>query len=277
MTTREYIDTYKDIAIKHMKQYKIPASIKLAQGILESGNGSSRLAVQANNHFGIKCKSSWTGGKIYHDDDAKGECFRKYPSAQDSYADHSIFLSTSSRYATLFQLKITDYKEWAHGLKAAGYATNPKYAQTLIKIIEDFELYKFDDSKNSTPILTDEGVSTDRDVKGRKWGKNNGVKYVVAENGDTFETIAKQEKLNLKQILNYNDLKSAITLAQGTAIYIQPKLSKSLVTRTHIVEQGESTHSISQKYAITLDALKSMNPKLRRKAPQVGQRLKLSK
>ena len=141
---RLYIEQYAELAISQQEQYGIPASITLAQGLLESANGKSRLAVEANNHFGIKCKEDWTGGKIYHDDDELQECFRAYKTAEESYIDHSLFLTTRPRYAKLFKLDITDYKGWAHGLKEAGYATNPVYAQSLIKIIEDYNLYDFD-------------------------------------------------------------------------------------------------------------------------------------
>jgi len=137
MSREEYIDLYKDVAISEMRQYKIPASITLAQGILESGCGGSVLAIEANNHFGIKCHKEWTGGRFYYDDDEKNECFRVYADARESYHDHSLFLTTRERYNNLFTLKITDYKGWAHGLKSAGYATNPQYAPLLIKIIEE--------------------------------------------------------------------------------------------------------------------------------------------
>ena len=144
MTRNEYIDKYKDEAIYQMKKYKIPASITLAQGILESGDGNSELAKKSNNHFGIKCHSDWEGERVYHDDDKKDECFRKYNKVRDSYDDHSEFL-LRPRYAALFEYALTDYKSWAKGLKKAGYATNPNYAKHLIKIIEENELYKLDD------------------------------------------------------------------------------------------------------------------------------------
>ncbi len=144
MDRRRYIEQFATLAMNQQQEYGIPASITLAQGILESSSGKSRLAVEANNHFGIKCKEEWTGNKIYHDDDELQECFRSYSSAEESYIDHSIFLTTRSRYAKLFSLDVTDYKGWAHGLKEAGYATNPAYAQSLIKIIEDYNLYDFD-------------------------------------------------------------------------------------------------------------------------------------
>ena len=144
MTRNEYIDKYKDEAIYQMKKYKIPASITLAQGILESGDGNSELAKKSNNHFGIKCHSDWKGERVYHDDDKKDECFRKYNKVRDSYDDHSEFL-LRPRYAALFEYALTDYKSWAKGLKKAGYATNPNYAKHLIKIIEENELHKLDD------------------------------------------------------------------------------------------------------------------------------------
>ena len=144
LTRNEYIDKYKDEAIYQMKKYKIPASITLAQGILESGDGNSELAKKSNNHFGIKCHSDWEGERVYHDDDKKNECFRKYNKVRDSYDDHSEFL-LRPRYASLFEYALTDYKSWAKGLKKAGYATNPNYAKHLIKIIEENELHKLDD------------------------------------------------------------------------------------------------------------------------------------
>lgn len=151
ITRKQYIEQYKDIAIRQMKSYGIPASIILAQGCLESGNGNSRLAVKANNHFGIKCHN-WTGKRLYHDDDKRGECFRKYNNSEDSYKDHSEFLRNGKRYQSLFDLNKTDYKMWAHGLKAAGYATNPQYAKLLIDIIEKDELYKYDTNWASKEI-----------------------------------------------------------------------------------------------------------------------------
>ena len=139
-STQDYINTYTKIAIEQEKQYGIPACITLAQGILESGSGRSRLATEANNHFGIKCHNDWKGKKIYKDDDKQNECFRVYDNAEQSYIDHSLFLVGKKRYAELFKLKITDYKGWAKGLKQAGYATNPKYPQLLIDIIELYDL-----------------------------------------------------------------------------------------------------------------------------------------
>lgn len=275
MTPKEYIDKYKGLAIEQMKLYQIPASIKLAQGLIESSNGNSRLARQANNHFGIKCKTEWTGAKIYHDDDAQGECFRKYDSAEESYRDHSLFLRTRSRYACLFELKITDYKGWAHWLKASGYATNPKYADILIKTIEDNELYKFDNPKYTQKITEKSDIGVN--VVSGDYKTNNGIKYVVAKEGEGLSAIAEREGISLEKILIYNDLSEPIRLKKGVAVYVQLKRSTSVKNRSHVVEAGETTHSIAQKYAITLHSLKEMNPKLKRKSPSVGQRLKLTK
>lgn len=283
MSTDVYVDKYKDLAIQQMKLYGIPASITLAQGLLESGNGGSRLATQANNHFGIKCKSTWTGPKIYHDDDSKGECFRKYHTVEESYRDHSLFLKGSSRYAALFELKITDYKGWAHGLKEAGYATNPKYATLLINLIENNNLYQFDrhsgNSGDSGKIqgvnLKNEGIARRPDRNGRQWGYNNGVRYIVARKGDTFETIIRESGLSMDKILKYNDLIHPIDLSDGLAFYTHKKKNSSALTSVHTVARGETTHSISQKYAITIKALHRMNPTLKRSSPMVGQRLRL--
>jgi hypothetical protein len=142
--TNDYINDYKDLAVEEMKLYNIPASITLSQGILESSNGESMLATKANNHFGIKCHSSWQGDRVFHDDDEKGECFRKYNNVEDSYRDHSLFLANSSRYSFLFDIPIQNYKSWAKGLKKAGYATNPKYSKLLINIIKRYNLDQYD-------------------------------------------------------------------------------------------------------------------------------------
>ena len=148
--TNDYINDYRDLAIEEMNHYNIPASIILSQGILESSNGESMLATKANNHFGIKCHSSWEGGRVFHDDDEKGECFRKYNTVEDSYRDHSLFLANSSRYSFLFEIPIENYKSWAKGLKKAGYATNPKYSKLLINIIKRYNLDQYDNTIKSS-------------------------------------------------------------------------------------------------------------------------------
>lgn len=286
MTTAEYIDTYSPWAIEQMVRYKIPASIILAQGILESGNGGSRLAREANNHFGIKCSSTWKGPRMYHDDDSKGECFRKYRSARESFADHSIFLSTSKRYASLFDLDITDYRAWARGLKAAGYATNPQYAPILIKLIEDNELHKFDvgmkPSRHNVVggLFGDrhkrfEGISPKLDFNGREWGWNNGVKFVVAKANDSFASLSIATGISVKKLLRFNDLTAEIELAHGTAVYVQKKKNRCDTSSLHVVESGETVHSIAQKYGISVQALMRKNPDLRKSAPRSTQQLKL--
>lgn len=171
MSRAEYISKYKDLAVAEMHQYGIPASITLAQGVLESGNGNSELARKSKNHFGIKCHSSWKGKKVYHDDDEAQECFRKYPTVAASYRDHSVFLQ-KARYANLFELAITDYKGWAKGLKKAGYATNPKYPELLIKIIEDNQLQQYD-------------KPTDAPFMAKRWyhGMTYGYPYVLGQKG----------------------------------------------------------------------------------------------
>ena len=191
ISRKEYIEKYSSLAVKQMHQYKIPASITLAQGILESNNGNSRLALKANNHFGIKCHG-WEGEKIFADDDKKHECFRNYKNVLESFVDHSLFLNKHKRYEFLFNYKITDYKSWAKGLKKAGYATNNKYPELLIKIIEENKLYQFDREK-----IDENLISGKRNI----YMHPNKIKYVVSENQETYETIAKSLNIKLKQIL----------------------------------------------------------------------------
>jgi flagellum-specific peptidoglycan hydrolase FlgJ len=196
-----YIDDFKDIAVQEMKLYKIPASITLAQGILESGSGSGRLAVEANNHFGIKCHTGWTGGRIYHDDDEEQECFRTYNNASYSYRDHSLFLKDRKRYAGLFELEEDDYKGWAVGLRKAGYATDKKYPQKLISLIERYELYKYDNM----------ALGKSGDKKPRESQKNGPSilekQYVVVK-GDTLYSISKKHRTTVEQLSKLNRLKS---------------------------------------------------------------------
>ena len=213
ISRKEYIEKYASLAVKQMHQYKIPASITLAQGILESNNGNSRLAVKANNHFGIKCHG-WEGKKIFADDDKKNECFRNYKNVLESFVDHSLFLNKYSRYEFLFNYKITDYKSWAKGLKKAGYATNSKYPELLIKIIEENKLYQFDREK-----IDENLISGKRNI----YMHPNKIKYVISQNQETYETIAKSLNIKLKQILKYNDDNKLSVLKVGTKVFIQPK------------------------------------------------------
>lgn len=209
--TLAYIDNYKDIAVRKMIEYKIPASITLAQGVLESGNGRSELTKKANNHFGIKCHKGWDGKKVHHDDDEKHECFRKYNHPEESFDDHSMFLTSRSRYAGLFELDSDDYKAWAKGLKNAGYATDRKYPDKLIKIIEDYKLYQYDDivlgvdySKKRTRKKEEELVS------------NN---YVIVNKGDTLYSIAKNNSTTVERIKALNSLTDN-NLNIGQKIYL---------------------------------------------------------
>ena len=231
----EYIKQYAPLAVEQMQRHKIPASITLAQGLLESGAGYSALARKSNNHFGIKCGGNWRGRTVRHDDDARNECFRAYRNPKDSYEDHSDFLKRGARYAFLFKLKITDYKGWARGLKKAGYATDPSYANRLITIIEDYELYKYDSR----------GMSK-RDA--RSW----------------------------KKLVKYNDLHKEYTLEVGDIIYLKEKRKKAAKPHTvYIVKDGDSMHTISQKYGIRLKNLYKMNRKDAEYVPEIGDRLRL--
>ncbi len=276
LSKEEYIQQYKDIAIEQMSLFAIPASITLAQGILESGNGNSLLATEANNHFGIKCHKEWNGPTFHMDDDAANECFRKYSNPQESYKDHSLFLTTRPRYALLFELEITDYKGWANGLKTAGYATNPNYANLLIKNIEEFELFKFDKFYKEDPnhknkhFASNETTSKyfnadDEDFEGinlgftnRKVYKHNGVKFIYAKPGDTFKSISEIVEIPEGQIRNYNELKKKDIIKEGQVIYLQAKKNKSKQPY-HLVQPGENLYSISQQYAVKLKKICKYN------------------
>jgi LysM repeat protein len=267
LSRSRYFETYRDMAIREMKRSGVPASITLAQGALESGDGNSTLAREANNHFGIKCHEDWNGKRIYQDDDEKNECFRKYPSVEDSYRDHSDYLRSKSRYAFLFELDKTDYKGWARGLKKAGYATSPTYAERLIEIIEDFNLNQYD--------RMEEGSKTHREKPHRTRHSNNEVvsaaikhqvqernrvKYIIAGAGDTYESITREFGKLSWEIAEYNDIRDADSIVPGQLIYIQPKRNKAEAGKnTHVVKEGETPYMISQMYAIKLDRLYSLN------------------
>jgi LysM repeat protein len=264
ISRKEYIEKYSSLAVKQMHQYKIPASITLAQGILESNNGNSRLAVKANNHFGIKCHG-WEGKKIFADDDKKNECFRNYKNVLESFVDHSLFLNKYSRYEFLFDYKITDYISWAKGLKKAGYATNSKYPELLIKIIEENKLYQFDREKIDKNL-----ISGKRNI----YMHPNKIKYVISQNQETYETIAKSLNIKLKQILKYNDDNKLSVLKVGTKVFIQPKRNKSK-QRTHVVNKGEDLRSISQTYGIKMKSLKKRNELILKNGLNNGDKLRL--
>jgi hypothetical protein len=299
-TTRaEYIERYKHIAIADMEKYGIPASIKMAQGILESNSGNARLAREANNHFGIKCKKDWTGDKISHDDDEKGECFRKYSKAEVSWHDHSEFLDKGARYQFLFELDPTDYKAWAHGLKQAGYATDKEYPAKLIKIIEENELYRLDRGEqisldeimareeaaaaegnysyqNAAQINIDNYVVAMHQEGGYDIYSNNGVLFVVAAEGDNLAKLSVTLGIGQKRLRRFNDLLPNQNIVEGMIIYIQAKKSRSNIgSLIHTVQEGETLRSISQTYGIKLRALARRN----RYSPDVklikGQQIKI--
>ncbi|MFO8054415.1 MAG: glucosaminidase domain-containing protein [Bacteroidales bacterium] len=307
ITPIEYIDTYKEIAIKKRNEYNIPASITLAQGFLESGFGNSPLALEARNHFGIKCHLEWEGERYYQDDDARDECFRKYDKPETSYDDHSLFLTSRSRYDFLFTYKVTEYKKWAHGLKKAGYATNPQYAEKLIELIERYNLHIYDtmsidSAKNfshtqavAKPILekardtippapeketvpenaitkTTDKPDTSADRCRLKIGRHNRIKFVVARRNDSPETIADEMDMRTWQINRYNELDDGIKIQAGDTIYLQPKRRKGS-GKYHTVKKGESMYEISQRYGIKLKHLYRKNRMRRGSEPETGQRL----
>ncbi len=271
-----YIDQYKGMAIDQMKRYRIPASITLAQGLLESNAGRSTLATEANNHFGIKCGGSWTGPYVLRDDDAPNEKFRKYRSAAESYEDHSRFLQ-GARYQKLFQLSPTDYEGWAHGLKAAGYATAPQYAYSLISLIERFSLAQFDKSNTSSG------------KKKKNWKneffehhtvyRNNKNYFIVVEVGDDMATISKATGVSLRRLYTYNELPDDYAPTQGDVIYLMKKrksASKQFKDNPiHIVDYNQSMHDISQLYGMRLEALYELNHLPADYAPNIGDILRI--
>ncbi len=336
----DYLNKYNALAVSEMKRTGIPASITLAQGMLESNYGRSTLAVKGNNHFGIKCHNNWRGARIYHDDNRRGECFRAYSSAEDSYHDHSEFLVNGSRYKDLFSLGSTDYKGWAHGLKKAGYATDPNYAHLLIRKIDEYGLHDYDTGRKkagepvqqvyeATRAVTDPGTagtvpatvpgripaagsdrvpaaasaSTQKEGETvvtrrvpsaaqtpmeetpikvislgstRKTEENNNVEYILAGEGDTYESLAEKYQLLSWEITRYNDLAPDTPLQPGQVIYLQPKRTKAAQGfSVHTVMQGETMYSISQKYAIRLSSLYKMNVMTEGSECKPGQKLRI--
>lgn len=300
ISAMQYIELYKDMAIANMKEMGVPASITLAQGMLESGNGNSRLARQGNNHFGIKCHSDWDGPRIHEDDDEKRECFRKYKSVQDSYRDHAEFLKTKQRYAFLFALEITDYKGWANGLKQAGYATNPQYATRLIHIIEEHALYQFD--SEGEPIAGNVKTDKDKTANGDKTQRRkkhrqnrqdriptelelsakrdvrteNNTPFVVARKGDTFFKIASEYEMEIWQLYKYNDMGRNDVLKEGDRIYLKPK-KRTAAAGKHSVSEGETWQGIAQLYGVKLKHLLRYNQGDLSKQPEKGKVLWLKR
>ena len=285
-TLEEYVARYHPIAVAHMERYGIPASITLAQGILESDCGNSPLSRSSNNHFGIKCKSNWTGERVYHDDDAKGECFRAYPSVEASYEDHAEFLDRQPRYDSLFCYAATDYRSWARGLKAAGYATAPDYALRLVRIIENNRLYLFDreggerlyaaaaegesgfaaQSSVGEPALAAGGVDPDdyrvtiNAHNGYNVYRTNGVCYVLAKERDSFENIGRQFRLSARNLRKFNDVSADAQPLTGEVIYIgRKKNGWEGNARLHTAVEGETLYSVAQSYAIRIKSLRKIN------------------
>jgi len=276
----DYISRYSQAAISEMYYSKIPASITMAQALHESRYGTSELAVKANNHFGIKCQSEWFGGRYTYQDDDDNTCFRQYNTVEESYRDHSNFLMTRPRYAALFELDPTDYAAWADGLKKAGYATNPKYAGILIKIIEDYKLFLLDSmqpvvepmnsiSDISVPNLVNNGVAAEPKVFHR-----NRIDFMVVPPGENIESLT--EKLNLLnwQIRKYNEISRKNDVKPGQIIYLQPKRKKAEPGyNLHTVERGETMYEISQMYGIQLKWLYKRNRMNRGTQAKAGQEL----
>lgn len=275
-TPEDYIAQWKDVAVKKMKEHGIPASITMAQGLLESRNGNSVLATEGNNHFGIKCTPDWTGNKMYHDDDIKNDCFRKYRSADQSFEDHSKFLERP-RYASLFELKSTDYKGWAHGLKKCGYATDPRYPHKLIDLIERYQLDNLDRgvdvayaSKNAAPdkatarkparshARNDDNVVTIGNARPVEVFDGR-IKFVRARKGETVRDIAAAIEQMPGLVANWNDMSKDGTLEEGQVVYIQPKRNKSKEQESCVAEKGETLWGISQRYGVKLKKLAKYN------------------
>ena len=258
MTPEGYVAAYKDDAIKEMHLHKVPACITLAQGMLESGNGNSDLCRNANNHFGIKCHKEWGGEKYIMDDDSSNECFRKYDNVLDSYSDHSLFLFSRSRYAPLFELSINDYKGWCYGLKKAGYATDPRYPERLIDLIERYKLQDLN-AIESTPK---QGVSSQNpinsDLSLREVYRFNHIRFVIAKDNDSFYKIAHDFNIELEDILTYNDLLKTDKIHYGQKIYIEKKRRRALEPY-HVVQKNETLKSISQLHGIRLSMLCKKN------------------
>lgn len=304
----QYINTYKFMAIREMQRTGVPASIKLAQGILETQAGGSDLVKRSNNHFGIKCKTGWSGEKVYHDDDERGECFRAYATAEDSYRDHSDFLKRSPRYAFLFQLDPTDYRDWAKGLKKAGYATNPKYTQQLIKYIEDYDLQLYTlvalgkkKLENEPPlyaagndgvpvisaaVLTGDNtveIQPEVPVKPLRLRYPEGVfrindtRVVVAAAGTPLLALAEQYDIKYMHLLDFNELTEADDIVRKDQLIFLQRKRRQGTSAFHIARQGETLYDIAQEEAVRLDYLLTYNQLHGDEIPVAGQKIFLQK
>lgn len=298
-----YIDTYKEMAIQEMVRTGVPASIKLAQGIHETMAGKSVLVMKSNNHFGIKCKNTWQGKKVYHDDDARGECFRSYSSANDSYLDHSNFLKNSSRYAFLFQLDPTDYKGWAYGLKQAGYATNIKYSQLLIKLIEDYNLQDYSLIALGRLKRPDVILASNKPEIGEPVAvemvpavmvetrpaialapvellypegefKINDTRVIYAKSGTSLLAVARQYDISLRRLLDFNDMEKEDVITEDQLLYLQRK-RKTGVGEVHVVQEGETLYDICQTEGIRFEAMLKYNHLKQDDVPGIGERIYL--
>ncbi|MFW5892510.1 MAG: glucosaminidase domain-containing protein [Bacteroidota bacterium] len=292
ISLEEYINTYQSVAMEHMRTYRIPASIKMAQAILESGFGNSDLASVANNHFGIKCHE-WQGRVFHKDDDAPDECFRAYDDPLQSFKDHSLFLTGRSRYEPLFQLEITDYRAWARGLRKAGYATNPRYPQLLIDLIERNQLYLLDqkvvgtmpvadaESDNSRQGTRNQQENNEMDAdeligttQVRRVFENNRIRYIYAREDDTPAQIAEDLGIWKIEIIKYNELEKGQEIIPGQIVYLQPKRRKNK-QKFHVAKEGETVYSISQHYGIKQKFIYKRNALEKDEQPEPGQKIYL--
>jgi LysM repeat protein len=296
-SVQDYVNSFKDVAVAEMKRTGIPASITLAQGIIESDCGHSTLAREANNHFGIKCHDDWTGATMRHNDNKRNECFRKYSRAEESFYDHSDFLKSVSRYSFLFNLNSTDYKAWAHGLKKAGYATNPDYANMLIRQIEENNLWYFDRGNiaasqslhtNDTVKETVTTYSQDSARKAEKFSngntavfaraqrvmENNRIQYIIVRDGDTREKLENEFQLLKWELPKYNELKNDFPLIPGQILYLQPKREKAEAGKEYYnAAEGDTMYLISQRYGIKLRRLYEMNRMAEGTEPEAGKKI----
>jgi LysM repeat protein len=305
-TAEAYIAQYSEAAMQEMMRSGVPAAITLAQGIHESESGNSELAQKSNNHFGIKCKDTWLGEKVYHDDDARGECFRKYGSVLDSYADHSNFLRVNQRYASLFELDPADYEGWAKGLKKAGYATNPRYAQLLINLVEKYHLndytvvalqkmgkpmpenYVFASATPPPAPAAPTGTATPQPAPAAAMQapvtaafpegifRINETRVIYAKAGTSLLAIAENNGIELSKLLDFNDLEEedGDILTEDALVYLQRKRKQGAV-EFHIVQQGENLYDICQKQGIRYDSLLELNNLDSDAAPAPGEKIYL--
>ena len=297
---KEYVLKYKDIAIEEMRRTGVPAAITLAQGIHETSAGQSDLVIKSNNHFGIKCKAEWIGPSVSHDDDARGECFRKYSSPYDSYKDHSDFLASRPHYASLFKLDPTDYEAWAWGLKKAGYATNPKYPQILIKLIKDYDLEDYtliamgekpdngqnevwaknnipeEKNTNTASVVVSPAASIEPQKIIYPAGvfKINDTKVMFIKKGTSFLAVADENNIQLNRLFEFNDMRPQEVATADQLIYLQRK-RKTGANEFHIVARDENIYDIAQSEGIRIESLQAYNFLKGNMQPQVGEKLYL--